>query len=141
MRQRAKRGRQLTLVEHHQFIPERGIVVEGQVVLPSCVAFIDQLGDCKRFGLGLKLLVHQPIMRGRALEPTAVVALKQIPQADIACLLIGICRLHSECTSPAGQGSSWCLQSYQFISKRFGGCSVAQAFARRGVQALTCHLH
>ena len=37
------------------------------------------------------------------------------------------CTLHSECTSPAGQGLSWCLQSYQFVSKRFGGCSVAQA--------------
>ena len=40
------------------------------------------------------------------------------------------CTLHSECTSPAGRGgSSWCLPSYQLISKRFARCPVAQALS------------
>ena len=44
----------------------------------------------ERFGFSLKLLGHQPIEKGRVLEPATVIALEEITQHDTARRLIGI---------------------------------------------------
>ncbi len=44
----------------------------------------------ERFGFSLKLLGHQPIEKGRVLEPTTIIALEEIAQHNTARGLIGI---------------------------------------------------